>query len=255
VSPSLDGSLRGFQVGHDVVARETASGYRQHAGVYIGRTRLDGDVKGFALGLQNSKAGDIRLDGDALGAYWTLVAPERWYLDTVLQYTDLDGRARSDRGTRLDLNGHVWSGSLEAGYPFVLNAQWELEPQAQLIAQQVSLHSDEDGVSRVSQDSDTSWTSRLGLRLKGSYLAGTTPREPYLRANLWRSFGKDDSTTFDGLHPVSTGQAASWYDVGLGLTARLNEQVSLYGGLDYGNNVDSRQREHVGGNIGVRVSW
>ncbi|WP_338001201.1 autotransporter outer membrane beta-barrel domain-containing protein [Pseudomonas brassicae] len=37
VSPSLKGSLQGFEVGHDLFAIEANSGYRQHAGVYVGR--------------------------------------------------------------------------------------------------------------------------------------------------------------------------------------------------------------------------
>jgi outer membrane autotransporter protein len=39
-------------------------------------------------------------------------------VDVVLQYTRLDGRARSDRGDKLDLDGHAWAASLEGGYPW-----------------------------------------------------------------------------------------------------------------------------------------
>jgi hypothetical protein len=39
----------------------------------------------------------------------------------VLQYTRLDGRARSDRGDKLNIDGHAWTASLER-LPFALTA-------------------------------------------------------------------------------------------------------------------------------------
>jgi outer membrane autotransporter protein len=52
-----------------------------------------------------------------------------------------------------------------------LTAQWALEPQAQLIAQRVSLDSASDRVSRVSHDAQVEWLGRLGLRLEGLFPA------------------------------------------------------------------------------------
>ncbi|MNI85672.1 Autotransporter beta-domain protein [compost metagenome] len=65
--------------------------------------------------MENRSVGDLELDGDSVGAYWTLVGPQGGYLDTVLQYTHLDGRARSDRGDKLNIDGHAWTASLESG--------------------------------------------------------------------------------------------------------------------------------------------
>ncbi len=135
VSPSLDGDLYGFKVGQDLYAKVDDNGYRQHVGVYVSHSRLDADVKGFALAVKDRSVGDLKLDGDSVGTYWTLVGPQGAYLDAVLQYTRLDGRARSDRGDKLDMDGHAWTASLESGYPIALSERWMLEPQAQLIAQ------------------------------------------------------------------------------------------------------------------------
>lgn len=255
VSPSLDGNLSGFEVGHDLYATHTDSDYRQHAGVYVSHARLNGDVKGFALGFEDNAVGDIRLDGDSVGAYWTLIGPRQWYVDTVLQYTGFDGRARSDRGVKLDLEGHALTASIEAGYPLPLTARWVVEPQVQLITRKVDFDTRSDGISKVSQDSQTNWTGRVGARLKGSYKAGNVPLEPYLRSNLWRSFGGRDTLKFDGGDPIKTDQAATWMDLGAGLSAQLSPAVAVYGGVTYSANLDSRQQESLGGTLGVRISW
>lgn len=255
VAPNLDASVRGFQVGHDVFASRSDEGVRQHAGVYLSRARLSGDVKGFALGFEDNAVGDVRVDGDSLGAYWTLIGPQRWYVDSVLQYTDLDGRARSDRGVKIDLRGHVLTGSVESGYPLPLGERWSLEPQVQVIAQRIALRSDDDGISRVEQDSQTNWTGRLGLRLTGNALLGDVPLTPYLRVDSWRSFGGRDTLSFAGGDPIKTDQAARWFDVGAGVTARLSPSLSVYTGVTYSNNLGSRQLEQVSGNLGLRLSW
>ncbi|MDI9781011.1 autotransporter outer membrane beta-barrel domain-containing protein, partial [Pseudomonas putida] len=168
VSPSLDGNLYGFKVGQDLYARLSDDGYRQHLGFYVSHSRLDADVKGFALAVKDRSVGDLKLDGDSVGGYWTLIGPQGGYLDSVLQYTRLDGRARSDRGDKLNIDGHAWTASLESGYPFSLSERWTVEPQAQLIAQKVSLDSANDGISHVSHDAQVELTGRLGVRLEGT---------------------------------------------------------------------------------------
>ena len=255
VTPSLDGDLRGYQVGHDLYAVLDNDGYRHHLGLYLGHARLTGDISGFALGFTDIHVGDVRLDGDSIGAYWTLVGPQRWYLDGVLQYTDLDGRTRSDRGVTLDLNGHTITGSLESGYPLPLNSRWVVEPQAQLIVQSVSLHSANDGISRISYDNQHDISARVGARLKGHFQAGRVPVQPYLRSNIWQSFGGRDSVSFDAADAIKTDHKSTWMDVGAGLSAQPSPSLSVYASLDYGYNLDSRQQEQVSANLGLRVRW
>nr|WP_319528226.1 autotransporter outer membrane beta-barrel domain-containing protein [Pseudomonas laurentiana] len=255
VSPSLNGDLRGYQVGHDLFAALDSDGYRQHLGLYLGHARLKGSISGFALGFDDNQVGDVRLDGDSIGAYWTLIGPQQWYLDTVLQYTELDGRTRSDRGVALDLSGHTITGSLESGFPLALNSRWVLEPQAQLIVQSVSLRSATDGISRISYDNQSDLTARVGARLKGQYLAGHVPVQPYLRSNVWQTLGGRDSVSFDADEAIKTEHNSTWMDIGAGLTAQPSPALSVYANLEYGYNLDSRQQEQVGASLGLRVSW
>jgi len=253
VSPSLDGDLYGFKVGQDVYAKASDDGYRQHLGLYISHSRLDADVKGFALAMEGRSVGDLKLDGDSIGGYWTLVGPQGAYLDSVLQYTRLDGRARSDRGDKLNIDGNAWTASLESGYPLHVSERWTLEPQAQLLAQKVSLDSANDRVSHVSHDAQVELTGRLGVRLEGAYRADSGRLlQPYAQLNLWHGDGGRDTLTFDGVDKVKTDYRYTSLQLETGLVAQVSEALSLHGGVQYSSNLDSRQQEASGVNLGVR---
>ncbi|MDD1966733.1 autotransporter outer membrane beta-barrel domain-containing protein [Pseudomonas putida] len=255
VSPRLDASNQGYQIGHDLYSVTTESGQTQRIGLFVGQSRLRGDVDGFAEGFQHRKAGHLKLNGDHYGAYWTLVDPQGWYLDAVAMGTRLDGSNRSDRGVKLDTEGHAITLSLEGGYPIPVSEHWVVEPQAQLIHQRIDLDKQNDGISDVSFDSQPYRTGRLGARLKGRYLIDNLPIEPYLRTNLWHSFGGKDTTTYNGLDRIKTEHEASSMDVGMGVVAKVSGNVSVYVTADYAANLDSEALEGVSGTLGVRVSW
>lgn len=255
VTPRLDGSLDGFQVGNDLYASLTSGGQTQRSGFFVGHSRLKGDVDGFNQGFEGKRAGKVELRGDSLGAYWTLTDASGWYVDTVAMYTWLDGDSHSERGLKLDNKGHVVTLSAEAGYPFPLAGDWVIEPQAQVIHQNVALDSQNDGISRVSFDSDPAWTSRLGARLKGRYEVSGLPLEPYLRANLWHTFSGTDTVTFAGNTEIDTEQKSSYADLGIGAVLTLAPSVSVYAGADYSSNIDSRHLRGMTGNAGIRISW
>lgn len=255
VTPSFDGTSKGYQVGHDLYASETGGGQTQRFGLFIGQSRLRGDVKGFALGWQDHRAGRIKLDGDNFGAYWTLTDPTGWYVDLVAMGTRLDGDNKSDRGVKMDIEGHALTLSAEAGYPITLSEHWVVEPQAQVIGQKIDLDSQHDGISKVSFDSQEYWTGRLGARLKGRYLVSNRPVEPYLRANVWHTFGGSDTVTFDEVDRIKSDHKTSTADIGLGVVAQLSSAVSAYAEGKLGTGLDDNNYQGASGSIGVRVSW
>ena len=255
VTPRLDGSLDGFQVGNDLYASQTSEGQTQRSGFFVGHSRLKGDVDGFNQGFEGKRAGKVELRGDSLGASWTLTDARGWYIDTVAMYTWLDGDSHSERGLKLDTKGHVVTLSVEAGYPFPLAGDWVIEPQAQVIHQNVSLDSQDDGISRVSFDSDPAWTGRLGARLKGRYEVSGLPLEPYLRANLWHTFSGTDTVTFAGNTDIDTEQKSSYADLGIGAVLTLAPSVSVYASADFSSNIDSQHLRGTMENAGIRISW
>ncbi|WP_310191066.1 autotransporter outer membrane beta-barrel domain-containing protein [Pseudomonas hunanensis] len=253
VSPSLDGDLYGFKVGQDLFVHVSDSGLRQHVGLYVSHSRLEADVKGFALAQQDRSVGDLKLDGDSVGGYWTLVGGQGGYLDAVLQYTDLDGRARSSRGQSLTLDGHVWTASLEGGQPFTLSEHWSLEPQAQLIAQKVALNSASDGISRVTHEAQVELTARVGARLQGDFsTSGNRLLQPYAQINLWHGDGGRDSLIFDDVDQIKTDYRYTSLQLESGVVAQVSQALSLHAGVQYSTNLDSRQQESSGVNLGVR---
>ena len=254
-SPSLDGSIRGFQVGHDLYAWQSSGKQYQRVGFFVGQSRLQGNVDGFAEGFQNSRAGKTELDGDNVGVYWSITEPLGWYLDFVAMYTSLDGNSRSERGVKLDTDGHEVTLSAEAGYPIKVSDNWVVEPQAQVINQRISLDDQNDGISDVSFDSQDYWTGRLGARLKGRYLLHDTPVEPYLRANAWRTFGGYDTVTYNDFDRIKTEHKSSSADVGFGVVTQLAPAVSVYASIDYNTNLDSNNQEGTTSRAGVRISW
>jgi outer membrane autotransporter protein len=255
VTPRLDGSLNGFQVGNDLFGSQTSGGQTQRTGFFVGHSRLKGDVDGFNQGFQDRRAGKVELQGDSLGLYWTLTDPKGWYLDTVAMYTWLNGDSHSERGLKIDNDGHAMTLSVEAGYPVAVADNWVVEPQLQVINQTVDLKRQDDGISKVSFDSDAAWTGRLGARLKGRYDVAGLPLEPYLRVNLWHTMSGTDTVTFDDSTEINTHQRSSSADLGLGAILTLAPAVSVYANADYSSNIDSNSLRGISGNLGVRMSW
>ncbi|MNG14059.1 Autotransporter beta-domain protein [compost metagenome] len=130
-----------------------------------------------------------------------------------------------------------------------------VEPQVQVINQQVDLKSQDDGISRVSFDADPAWTGRLGARLKGSYELAKLPLEPYVRVNLWHTVSGTDTVTFGDSTEIKTEQRTSSADLGIGAILTLAPAVSLYANADYSSNIDSNPLRAMSANLGIRLSW
>jgi outer membrane autotransporter protein len=255
VAPHFDGADSGYQVGQDIYAATTATGQLQHIGLFVGKSHLQGDVDGFAEGFQHRNAGQLKLDGDHIGVYWTLINPDGGYLDAVAMGSRLNGTSRSDRGVRLDTQGRAVTLSLESGYPFPVTEHWVLEPQVQIIKQHIRLDTQNDGISDVSFASQDYWTGRTGVRFKGHYQLDNIPIEPYVRANLWRTFGGKDTVTYNGIDRIKTDHQSVSFQSGLGLVAEVSQGVSVYLGADYSTRLDSLDHEGISGSLGIRVSW
>lgn len=252
VSPTFDGSLWTVQAGVDLFARRSDTGHRDHVGLFVGRTRADGDVRGFAIGWNNLTVGDLDLDDKHAGVYWTHIGPNGWYLDGVILGSRFDGEATSDRALGIDLDGDGVTASIEGGYPFALGSRWTLEPQAQLIWQNVSFDDTQDRFAAVSYDPDDAVTARVGLRLIGNDEASRL--HLYLKANLWHGFGGDDLVRF-GPDRVVSEQEFDAFEFGGGVVAALSENVSLHIVGDYTTELGDEERGIFEANVGLRVDW
>lgn len=254
VSPSFDGNLYGLQAGQDLLGRESGDGHFDRFGLFVGYTKMDGDVKGQALGWNDLAVGNVKISGTSFGGYWSHIAPQGWYVDAVLMGTWFDGRASSNAGQSIDIDGSAVTASLEGGYPIALDEQWSLEPQAQIVWQHLSLDDTADRYSSVSFDSEDTVTGRLGLRLQGRYETSAGLIQPYLKANLWHSFSSDQTVRFAG-DPIVTELGGTSLELGGGVTAALTETVSLFATVDYTTNLGGEKKRSWEGNIGLSVKW
>jgi len=254
VSPSFDGTTTGLQAGLDVFRSETEAGARNAAGLFIAYAGLNGDVRGDVEGEDDVLAGKLDLDAYSLGGYFTHVGPSGWYVDAVLMGTWLGGAARADQGISLDAGGRVITASLESGAPVAISDRWTLEPQAQLIWQDVALEDGSDTLSAISFDEGGGVTGRIGARLEGLFETETGTLKPYLKANLWHSFKDDDVTYFDS-DAIRVETGGTRLELGAGISHAFTDTVSAFAVADYSFNLGGERSRSFEGNVGLQVKW
>ena len=254
-SPQFDGSVYGIQAGQDLYADRSASGQRNHYGLFVGFARATGDVDGFALGMPNLAVGHLAINAYSLGGYWTHIGPSGWYTDAVLMGSSLTVDPDSRDGLNTTAHGNAVTGSLEGGLPIPLGAGLTLEPQAQLVWQHLSLSDFNDGVSSVGFNSGNTFVGRIGARLQAQFDAFAIAWRPYLRVSFLREFGSDDKVTFGGgtVIPGTVGQTAA--QLGAGVVGKFSTSGSVFATLGWVTNLGGAHQRTVTGDAGVRWVW
>lgn len=254
VSPSTDGTTFGIQAGLDMLRSETETGARNVAGMFLGYASLDADVRGAVLGQIDLAAGKLDLNAYSVGGYYTYVGAGGWYLDGVLMGTWFGGDARSDRAFGIDAAGRVVTASLEAGAPIALTEGWVLEPQAQIIWQDLSFDDGNDTLSAVRFDEGRSVTGRIGARLQGTFDTSSGQFKPYLKANFWHGFDGEDVTYFDS-DAIKVETGGTRLELGAGITHAFTDKVSTFAVADHTFNLGGEHSRVFEGNVGLQVKW
>ena len=255
LSPNFKGKAYGFQTGADLFESETPSGFKDRFGVFFGYAKANGEVRGFALGIQNNYVGDSSLEGLSGGAYWTRVGPRDEYLEARVVGTRYSGDGRSfANNINIDVKGTSFAASLEGGMPLRFGA-FTIEPQAQLIYQYLDM-TGSDPLSNIGYDTPDALYARVGLRLSSDGLFGMSNVRPYLKANLWQDEVGTDKAIFSPTDVVGTSFRTTALEVGGGVVAQLTQYVGLWGMMDYTTDVAGNQdRQIIRGNAGVRIVW
>jgi outer membrane autotransporter protein len=255
VNQQFDGTIGGAQIGQDVYSDTTASGHHNHYGFFLGYARATGDVDGFALAQPDFAAGHLSISSYSLGGYWTHIGPGGWYTDTVLVGSSMTIDPQSNENIGADTHGNAFTASVEAGLPIPMPLQLSIEPQAQLIYQDMHISDLNDGVSTVAFHSQSGLIGRLGARLFGEFSAAGMAWQPYVRVNVLRYFGGTDEVTFAGTTALPTNIGQTEAQVGTGISARINNTVSVYATAGYLFNLGGAHERTFGGDAGVRLSW
>lgn len=183
--------------------------------------------------------------------------PNGWYLDAVLQGTYYNGNAGT-QFANLPINGSGFISSLEGGYPvpLPLGPRFVLEPQGQIIWQQVSFDQANDGLGPVALGTTSGSTGRVGVRGMWT-ITGENGQvwQPYAVANLWRDWGAEPTTTF-GIDSVPLIEQATRLEFAGGVTAKLGGGASLFAQAGYQVALDGALTPNgIQGDIGLRYVW
>ncbi|MBV7570910.1 autotransporter outer membrane beta-barrel domain-containing protein [Pseudomonas sp. PDM27] len=243
--------------GPAILTLQSASGHTQRVGLVSGSNQFQLNNKGAQVtpAMSNPSRDTLNLQGQSLGAYWSLTGPQGWYVDLTASGGRVSGFTRNEQGTRRATEGSAMTLSVEGGFPIGLGENWVIEPQAQLINQRITLDTPYAGSGNASSTDLTSWSGRVGARLKGSYDISGMPVEPYVRTNLWHTVYTGNTVTLDQVDKISSSRKSSTVELGLGLVARVTPTVSLYVSADYSSDVDDNDLNGLIGSLGVRMRW
>lgn len=205
--------------------------------------------------LADPNSDTLNLQGQSLGAYYSLIGAQGWHVDLSASGGRVSGFSRNEQGARQATEGSALTLSVEGGYPIGLSENWVVEPQAQLINQRITLDTPYAGSGNASSTDLTAWSGRVGARLKGSYDLNGLPVEPYVRTNLWHTVYTGSTVTLDQVDKISSSRKSSTVELGLGLVARVTPAVSLYVSADYSSDVDDNDLNGIIGSLGVRMRW
>ncbi|MEN3930752.1 autotransporter outer membrane beta-barrel domain-containing protein [Microvirga sp. W0021] len=253
-------TLGGVQVGLDVYANEQADGTLDKAGVYVGYGQVSGKVRD----VSDVKAGSVDLDATSVGAYWTHYAASGWYTDAVVQGTWYSAETRSVRGEQTKPDGFGFMASIEGGYSFKPTSDWVVEPQAQLIYQNVTFNDTNDNYGIFHFQNSDSLRGRLGVRVAHNWNMGSDTDQrlvtAWMRANVWHEFKGDYKTmvtTLQGSSPYQTTTAlgGTWGEIGAGGSAQVTDSINLFMTGAYQHSLDNKGRQSWNGRLGVNMKW
>ncbi|OPG72184.1 autotransporter outer membrane beta-barrel domain-containing protein [Pseudomonas ogarae] len=231
------------------------SGHTQRVGLISGQNQIISTGSGLLVTPAMAEPGKdaLNLTGSSLGAYWSLTGPAGWHVDLSASGGRVNGYSRTEQGQRQASEGNAVTLSVEGGFPIGIGTHWVVEPQAQLINQRITL--DTPTAESGTSNELSSWSGRVGARLKGNYQVNGLGMEPYVRTNLWHTVQSADTLSLDKVDKISSSRKSSTVEVGLGLVARVTPAVSLYVSADYSSDVDDNDLNGIITSMGVRMRW
>ncbi|SUB82710.1 P.93 [Pragia fontium] len=242
----FDMNYSGVQLGAD---KRVSSELPLFAGLFIGQTH----------GKPNYRSGDGTTKSDSAGLYATYMANNGFYLDGVAKYSHIKNsfNVRDSQNSRVNGNGtsNGFSASLESGQKFSLNQSgdgWYIEPQAQLsYSHQGSSNIVASNGLKVSLGSYESIIGRASAVTGYEWQQGDNSLNVYLKTGYLREFSGDSDYRLNG-SPESHSFKGNWWNNGVGVSAQMNKQHTLYLDLDTSTGDKFNQRQI---NAGYRLSF
>lgn len=248
-------NINGTPGGSVLYTLESSSGHTQRIGLLGGQSQFQANSQGMPGGFSDPRNDSFSVQGQSLGAFWSLTGPQGWHVDLSASGARVSGFSRTEQGQRQAAEGSAVTLSVQGGIPIGISDNWVVEPQAQLINQRVSLDNPNADSSTRSAGNLNAWSGRVGAHLQGRYDVAGHSLEPYVRTSLWHTVYSGDVLTLDKVDKISSSHKSSTVEVGLGLVARITPVVSLYVSADYSSDVDDNDLNGLIGSLGVRMRW
>ena len=253
--PHFDYAFLGLQAGMDFYRQDRPDGSRDHAGGYFAIGTDRGNVTHF-----DGREGNSDFNAYTLGAYWTHFGPTGWYTDAILQGTFYDINSTANRGLpTFKTQGQGFAASIETGYPFRFAGGWFIEPQAQLVYQNININDASDIAAQIRFADVDSLLGRIGARFGRTWALDDSFRTitAWIRPNLWNEFQGNPTTSFSsatGFIPFHADLGGLWGEVNVGVSAQVRSNATLYANASYQSRFDGGGFAYTG-KAGLRVNW
>ena len=252
--PHFDYSFLGLQAGMDFYRQDRPDGSRDHAGGYFAIGTNRGQVTHF-----DGREGNSDFAAYTLGGYWTHFGPTGWYTDAILQGTFYDISSTANRGLpTFKTQGQGFAASLETGYPFKFAGGWFIEPQAQLVYQNININDANDIAAQVRFADVNSLAGRIGARFGRTWMDDSSRTiTAWIRPNLWNEFQGNPTTLFSsaiGFVPFHADLGGLWGEINAGISGQVSSTTTLFANASYQSRFDGGGFAYTG-KAGLRVNW
>lgn len=253
--PRFDYTFLGLQAGMDVYRHDRPDGSRDQAGAYFAIGGDQGRVSHF-----DGSQGNSNFSAYTLGGYWTHFGSNGWYTDAIVQGTFYDINSSANRGLpALRTGAQGAAASIEAGYPFKLGGGYFIEPQAQLVYQNVHVNDASDIAAQIRFSDVESVAARVGARFGRTWatIGGLQTVTAWIRPNLWNEFLGNAATSFSsetGFIPFHANLRGLWGEINVGVSGQVSASTTLYANASYSSRFDSGGFAYTG-KAGIRMSW
>ncbi|MDO4435148.1 MAG: autotransporter outer membrane beta-barrel domain-containing protein [Cardiobacteriaceae bacterium] len=244
-----------LSLGHDVVHDGGITG----AFVNIGKSNVDYfDAYRAESGrvVEDKFTGKGKSSQIGVGVSHTLPFDDfKGYVDISAQASYLRNEYQARSGVSGKNKGKALSLSAEAGYAFQVAEKVAIEPQVQVIYQNVKLKDfqDSSGLDIRYRDGDQV-RSRVGARVIFGEQSALGAPKVYAKANVWHN-GKASSKVSLDTTELSEKHSKTWLDTGIGASVPLGANGLLYGDAHYERNLGGEKRKGFGLNVGIRYDW
>jgi len=239
------------QVGSDLSAGGGEK-LRYHVGLYGGIGYQNGDVDG----LRSGQAGELNDTAYSIGYYATLYAPEKYYIEGVLQTSFHDLSLDYLTDPEQNVNFRSYLASVESGFSVPLSSSFSLQPQLQMIYQHTDGFDLSTRIGEVNIADHDGLQGRLGIT--GMVNSSLYAFNSFFEVNLIKDFSKENRVSYAADSITLESKPETLFLGGaLGISRKVSEKSSFSGylkaealyGLDGHGSLDCRLT------AGIRRTW